>query len=131
MSGKNFDGYVGISFAEKGRDRSGCDCWGLVRLVLREQFGQDLPDLSDGYATTKDADSILSLYEGEKSNWQRVTDGQAGDVIVLRIKGRPTHVGIVIEPGRMLHVDRGIDAATERYDGPHWRSRVEAIYRHR
>lgn len=123
--------YVGIPFKEKGRDRNGCDCWGLVRLVLAERYGFDLPDLSDGYATTKDAAAIVGLYDGEKSNWRKVEQGQPGDVLVLRIKGRPTHVGLVIGEGRFLHVDRGIDATIERYDSPHWRNRVEAFYRHR
>ena len=37
------DGYIGIPFVLGGRERTGLDCWGLVRLVLREQFQVEVP----------------------------------------------------------------------------------------
>ncbi|MDH3997703.1 MAG: C40 family peptidase [Desulfuromonadales bacterium] len=123
--------YIGMPFLDHGRDAQGCDCWGLVRLVLAEQFEIDVPSYGTAYSDCKSAE-IGPHIDDVAKDWRQVEDeaAQPGDVVVLRIAGQPWHVGLVIEAGMMLHVERGLDACLERYDGPHWSKRLVGIYRH-
>jgi cell wall-associated NlpC family hydrolase len=125
--------YIGLPFHEHGRTRAGLDCWGLVRLALAEQFGLAVPSFTHEYRRTVDAARIPALIERETSRWQSIPAeaAQTGDVIVLRVGGRPMHVGLVLGDGLMLHVERGIDSAIERYDGPQWRERIFGFYRYK
>ena len=131
--------YVGLPFRELGRDKNGVDCWGLVAIVLHEQFGIDVPSYDDEYETTTDCGKIGEVIEREAGSWWLVPmdEAQPGDVIVMRVlpfgadkKIYATHVGVVIERDWMLHVERGIDAVIDRYTRPRWGRRVVGIYRH-
>lgn len=127
--------YVGIPWRVHGRDRAGCDCWGLVRLVLSERFGIEVPAYNSGYqgASRADIDDIAQLIADRPPQWAEVERGQErpGDVVLLRLWGRPCHVGIVVGGGRMLHIEEGVDSVCEPYDGPAWRKKVAGIYRWR
>ena len=101
--------YVGIPFLDRGRDRRGCDCWGLVRLVLGERFGVDLPDYSEGYEGNADWTGIAQLIGSarESGAWSRIdsiAEARVGDVVVLR--GIPPHIGVVVSRTQMLSSER-------------------------
>jgi cell wall-associated NlpC family hydrolase len=124
--------FIGIPFAEGGRDPAhGLDCWGLVAAASRGLYGIDLPSYAGCYATPLDYDELRRLIDGEKSAWQPVAIGQerAGDVALLRVRGRPVHVGLVTAKGWMLHVEAGCETVQERYDGPQWKRRLIGVYR--
>lgn len=126
--------YVGIPFVPKGRDRKGCDCWGLVRLVLLERFRIEVPSLTDDYQDVADriTNSILvgDTTQSWRRNWTETREPSAGDVIMLRILGIPSHVGVVTKPGYMLHTEKGVNSLIERYDSPKWSSKIEGFWRH-
>jgi len=124
--------YIGLPFTEHGRNIHGLDCWGLVRLIMAEQFNIALPSYSRDYQSTKDQDRLGTLITGEAKKWIEIPKGkeQQGDVIVLRMRGQPMHVGLVLGDAHMIHIERGINSAIERYSSIRWKDRVWAVYRY-
>jgi cell wall-associated NlpC family hydrolase len=125
--------YIGLPFKGHGRDRSGLDCWGLVRLVMAEQFGLALPSFCQEYGRTTDTQRIPQLIARESTTWREVTaDGEElGDIVVLRMRGKPMHVGMVLGDSQMLHIEQGIDSAIEKYRGARWQDRIAGFYRYK
>jgi cell wall-associated NlpC family hydrolase len=124
--------YIGMRFRERGRDRAGCDCWGLVRLVLAERFGVEVPSYAGDYDTVGEQHRIAALITRHQPAWLPVDPGRErpGDVVLLRLHGLPVHVGVVAARGWMLHVEPKVDSVLERFDGLEWRNRVLGVYRH-
>ena len=126
--------YERVPFKEKGRDLSGCDCWGLVRIILKEECGIDVPSYVEAYETTNDRDTLNALISDESGQyWQEIPKGQEKpfDVVVLKMRGVPMHVGIVIGAGKMIHCARGVGTAIERYRSIKWQDNVTGFFRWR
>jgi len=123
--------YIGLEFAEKGRVDF-FDCWGLVRHIYLEEYNTELPSYLDCYKHTKESDVLGSLISSESDKWEAVKIGceEIGDVIVLRMRGQPMHVGIVVGDNKFLHISDGINSAIEDYKSFRWRDRVIGYYRH-
>lgn len=122
--------YIGIPFKSGGRDKSGLDCYGLVRLVYIEQFDATLPDLRDLYKNALDTNETAPLYQkyapllrGDKSNCPK-----PGDVAVILERGLPTHLGIYAGGGYILHVTRHFGTILQRVTNPNLKGRVEGYY---
>ena len=128
--------YIGLPFKEHGRNEDGVDCWGLVALILREQFDVIVPSYTDEYSSTEDCRTVSDLIQREAGAWWPVPfdEAQAGDVIVMRVAPvgdiYATHIGIVVEKDWMVHIEKGINTVLDRYNRPRWGRRVVGIYRH-
>lgn len=127
-----FDRFVGIPYADKGRGDA-VDCWGLVQRVFGEMRGIALPSYSERYVTADDRRAIASLISGELEPWVEVAAGAevAFDCVLMRERGFPRHIGIVTRPGLLLHVQRGMASQIERYRVPPLHLRVAGFYRFR
>jgi murein DD-endopeptidase / murein LD-carboxypeptidase len=125
--------YVGVPYATRGRDRHGCDCWGLVALVLRERFGADLPEYlgadwyrgQDPQRVGRDALAFAARFSPVEPGAERTGDG-----VLIRMRAAPLHVGIVIVPGVMLHCHEEADACVESYRSLTWERRIVGFYRY-
>lgn len=124
--------FVGIPFEEKGRTKYGADCFGFVRLVLREQFAIYLDDVSD-YAHSHDVAVIIDLVHKAAKNraqWQPVAKEEArpGDVVVLAAMS--PHLGVVADDELFLHCEQGKDAVLESLESRRWSRRIVEILRY-
>lgn len=125
--------YIGIPFVERGRDpATGLDCWGLAKIVLERHFGvHELPDFADRYIRTREP-MVAEIFseQMQATAWHRVERPAAGDVAVLRILGKPRHVGVMITRNLMLSTERRTGSLIEHLDDPRWTGKLEGYYRH-
>jgi lipoprotein Spr len=136
--------YIGIPFLDKGRTRDGCDCWGLNRLIWGERFFLWVPSFLDAYEEAHDGATVARAivdYGLTDPAWREVAAGQErlGDGVHLvgyyKIDGRwekaEMHVGIVLAPGVLIHIEEGIDASLMNYrEKLGGANRVLGFYRH-
>lgn len=133
--------YAGIPFVDGGRDETKADCYGIVRLFLKLEFGIDLPE----YSETGVRDLIRATMHIEEQTatdqWVKVerTDAHRGDVVLMwtyeRLEGKPyrskRHLGVLTEPTKMLHTEFGHDSVIVDLSHFTVRERLESFWRHR
>lgn len=121
--------YVGIPYRDKGRDTSGIDCYGLARLVYKEELGIDLPSFDDEYLA-HDQNSQSELTARYKEQWIPVEEPKEADLVVFKIAGFESHIGIVVNDKQFLHARSGQDSAIETFDSFKWKNRVAGFFQY-
>lgn len=117
-----------IPYRDRGRDRTGVDCYGLVALVNREQFGRRVPDYA--YASSMDRVAVAGTVDAYLAiDWRKVDAPEPGDLVMLSIAGRPWHCGVYVAPGLMLHAIDGMLSGIDRLDSVRWHRRFCGFYR--
>jgi cell wall-associated NlpC family hydrolase len=123
--------YIGLPFQNKGRDREGLDCWGLVRLVLSERFGKRLPSYTGQYQDCCDDLTVSALVDTAIPilKADRLSSPEPGSVVLIRLRGHLCHVGVYVGDGQMLHARDGTGVVLEDLRRGAWKHRVEGYYR--
>lgn len=121
--------YIKIPYRIKGRDFSGCDCWGLVRLVLKEEFRTDLPMFSI-YESVEDSKKVEKLIRENKPLVDVEEKGlpDIGDLCLMNFVGSLQHIGIYVGDARVLHTTKKTGVMCTRIDHPMLRNKIEGWY---
>ncbi len=124
---QNIEQFYGIPFKFKGRDRTGTDCLGLVWMYLRSK-GIRLPD-TDGLPMEADRqpDYMERAIHGLSEYCESVPLPQANDIILMRLPGGYTHMGVMVDEENMLHLLKDRPSGLEPVQK--YRRRVVAIFR--
>lgn len=137
--------YLTIPFKDRGIDHAGCDCWGLVRLIMFEQCDIVLPlypGISPG-ATYAKLKAIVGAARSEE--WAEITTGNETTFDVALMKGHiedindtgrivaaPIHIGLVVGRHTLIHIEKGSNVSLANYN-THMRlkNRIHGFYRYR
>ena len=126
---KDYKEYIGIPFINGGRSKTGADCWGLVRLILKEQFKIDLPLLPD-YKDALDKKEIGDVIEYNKpiiSNKQLEVPVE-GCIVLMGDVHWASHVGLYIGDKTILHTTKQTGAVLEKINSPRLKNRIKGYY---
>lgn len=128
----NASAWVGLPFQEGGRFRSGCDCWGLARLVYAGELGIELPSYANAYPSDGERSEVAALINNDAAAypWRAVEAVRAFDLLLFRRGRDACHIGIVIEHGLLLHSAAPDQSKIAPYLGPRMRARLVGAYRH-
>lgn len=121
--------YIGIPYTAGGRDENGIDCWGLVRLVYKNEFNIQLPGFEDQYLES-DSERTQELIAQYREGWEAVEVPTEGCVILLRVMGHVSHIGIMINNHQFLHAQRGSGSSIQDIEGTRWKDRIAGYYKY-
>lgn len=127
--------YIGAPYrsdVRTGSIETGFNCWGLFAAVRRDVFGSSIDDYEGPLWTGKEnAAGMAEAARGFAQRFTEIARGQEreGDAILLRMRRYPIHIGVVVAPGIMLHIEEECDACIERYTDRIWVNRIVAFYR--
>ncbi len=108
-------------------------CWGLAREVFKDRCNIALPDYAGRVGREERAEIAALFSDGARRfPWREVVAGEERefDLALFLRAGLPQHVGIVTEPGRMLHVLEDGLVQPARYDSGRWKCKLAGLYRH-
>jgi cell wall-associated NlpC family hydrolase len=122
--------YIGIPFLSNGRDKKGCDCYGLVRLVYNNEYGIELPSLTADYSNARNMFQTERLFAENMPVLlaEKLHGPEKKAVAVILERNHPCHLGIYAGDGFLLHTLSGTGSLCQRLSSPDLTGRIEGFY---
>lgn len=124
----NTDKYMFIKFKDGGRDFNGCDCRGLVGLILHEEFGIEIPDAK---ISCSDVSNVNKTIRNNSFGWKKV-EKPGWPCILLFCPDYSkiiTHMGLYIGCGDFIHINSSLRRPNiNSIDDLFWKSVREGFY---
>jgi len=122
--------YIKIPFKPLGRDFNGCDCYGLVRLILLNEFDTELPSWDQDYTNTTDKKVLESCISDRYGYFEKTNDPKAGDIVLMRLcSAFPVHIGLMIDDKKFIHIRQGENVSTGKVNEHKYNRRIAGFYR--
>jgi cell wall-associated NlpC family hydrolase len=109
----------------------GCDCYGLVRIILKNEYGIELPELSNNYNDARNIKETQKLFREHRPVLasEKLPEPQEAAIALITEMGFPCHIGITAGGGYILHTNAKTGSICQRETHPGLRGRIEGYYR--
>ncbi len=106
--------YIGLPYELEARGPHKVDCWGLVYLVYKQEYGIELP-LYPGVSMLKPVEATRTIAKALETEWQPVVAPFEGCVITMSRNKEMHHIGIYLDHqgGLVLHSMKGLATVAE------------------
>lgn len=120
MNTLNFRKYI-------GRDYESYNCFDLVKEFYMDHFNLSLKDYFAGPVPPRE--EVPSLIVSNKGHFIQVEKPKFGDIVVIKLYGIESHVGVVIDSSHFLHSARKIGSNMDRLE--RYSKMIGGYYRHK
>lgn len=115
---QDFSSLIGIPYET-------LDCWGIAKEFYKIVFNRNLKAYYENVPETRDlAQSIV--YDSMK-DFVKVNDRKFGDLLLIRLYGVESHIGIYIDNGQILHTTKHSGCVVDRI--ARWEKLIVGTYR--
>ena len=111
---------IGTPYAEK-------DCWGVVVEFYKQVFGAHLKNYYDEIPSTRDQAKSIIYSCLEDFSKVEDKDKKFGDIILIRLYGVDSHIGVYLENDLMLHSTLHSGCVVDRIT--RWKHLIVGYYR--
>lgn len=126
----NYIDLLGTPFKMGGRDKTGLDCYGLVK-ELYSRVGITLPEYTSSHLSANDKTIISMMISQGLDLFSRIYTPEPFSLVTFFI--RPpftTHIGVVMpDKYRFIHILKDTSVAVERLDAPEWEKRITGYFK--
>jgi hypothetical protein len=114
-------------FAENGEGPHYYNCWNLCREVCR-RAGYFLPKYSEYISGIDERNNVI---EGVRGDFIQLDKPEPFCVVTFNLRpDKITHMGIILDKYRFIHMRKRAGVAIERLDTRKWSTRIEGYYRY-
>lgn len=124
-------GYLGVRFRHQGRSERGIDCAGLV--VVSLQAGGREPNDVEAYGREPLNQGLRGMLVENFGEPVPKDEMRSGDVVLMRFRGEPSHVGIVGDYPyggvSLIHAFAQVKKVVEHRIDDEWLGNIVEVFR--
>lgn len=109
-----------------GRDYETYNCFDLAKEFYADHYGLELKNYFEGEVPSRK--EIECLVISNKGDFEKVLAPKYGDLLVIRLYGYSSHIGIFVGEGKFLHSIKKTGSGIESV--ARYSRMIEGYYRH-